>query len=215
MGIFSGNDIKMITTQLSGLTDSVHLVFVKRDRECRTCRDTREIIMNFASYSDLLYVDVFDFEKDSEEIGELKIERVPALCILDKTMTDTGIRFYGSPGGYEIHSLLGAVLAVSGKNSGLPKDLVQHIQSIRTPLIIKTFVTPTCSYCPRIVRLIHKMAFLNPVIQAEMINVTGFSDFSPDSGIKGVPTTIINGSFKLEGALPEDQFVGRIKEAFQ
>jgi glutaredoxin-like protein len=215
VGIFSENDINIIKTHLSGLIDPLHLVLIKKEKECRYCREARELLTTFARYSDLLFVDIFDIDKDRKDIDKLKVEHVPAIIILDKALNDTGIRFYGVPGGYEFQSLLGAVLAVSKKRSNLPEDLIHHVQSIQTPLHIKTFVTSSCPYCPSIVRLIHKMALLNSRIQAEMIDVTEFPEVGLDAGIKGVPKTIINGTFELEGALPEDQFIEKIVRAFQ
>lgn len=215
MGIFSESDERIIKTHLAGMANPVHLVFIKRDPHCSYCREARELVMEFAEFSEKIYVDVYDADQDKETIRELNIERVPALVILDEAMKDTGIRFYGTPGGYEFHSLLGAVLVVSKQRTGLPEDLVQQIKKIKTPLKIQTFVTPTCPYCPSVVRLIHKMALINPGIQAEMIDVTEFSELGKEAGVKGVPKTIVNGIFDLEGALPEDQFVYQIMQQFR
>jgi len=210
LGFFSENDKRTLRTHLSGMPDPVQLVFVKRDTMCPYCRETRELLKEFAEFSDKIRVDVYDIDKDAGEIGDLDIERVPALALLDHSMKDTGIRFYGMPGGYEFHSLLGAVLVVSKRRTGLPEDLVRQISQVDTPLHIQTYVTPTCPYCPSVIRLIHKMAFLNPHIRADMIEVTEFPELGKEAGVKGVPKTIVNHLFDLEGALPEDQFIHTI-----
>ncbi len=214
MGIFSENDVKVIQTHLEGMIDPVHLVFVKSEKNCRYCRECRQLIMEFANYSDRIYVSVFDFEEDSKEIEELNIERVPAIIPMDKNMTDFGIRFYGIPSGYEFQSLLGIVLQISKNKVGLRDELKTLIARIQKPMTIQTFVTPVCSYCPSIVRLIHKMALLNPLIKAEMIEVTEFPELGKEANVKGVPKTIINKTFEIEGAIPEDQFIHKIVENF-
>lgn len=207
MVLFSENDKRILRTHLSGMADPVQLVFVKRDTMCPYCRETRDLLMEFAEISDKIRVDVYDADKDTGEINELGIERVPAIALLDHSLKDTGIRFYGMPGGYEIHSLLGAVLVVSKRQTGLPEDLVRQIRRVDTPLHIQTYVTPTCPYCPSVVRLIHKMAFLNPLIRADMIEVMEFPELGKEAGVKGVPKTIVNHLVDLEGTLPEDQFI--------
>lgn len=207
LGFFSESDKRTLRTHFSGLEDPVQLIFVKRDTLCRYCRDTCELVMEFAEISKKIRVDVYDIDKDADEIGKLGIERVPAIALLDKSRKDTGIRFYGMPGGYEFHSLLGAVLVVSKRRTGLTEDLIRQIKRIETPLHIKTYITPTCPYCSSVVRLIHKMAFLNPHIRADMIEVTEFPELGNEAGVKGVPKTIVNHFFDLEGALPEEQFI--------
>jgi predicted DsbA family dithiol-disulfide isomerase len=54
------------------------------------------------------------------------------------------------------------------------------------------------------------MAFLNPLIRADMIEVTEFPELGKEAGVKAVPKTIVNHFVDLEGALPEDQFIDRI-----
>lgn len=210
MGFFSQNDTQTLKTHLSGMVNPVQLVFIKRDTKCPYCCETGELLMEFAEFSAKIQVVVYDADKNTDEIGELNIERVPALALLDHSLKDTRIRFYGMPGGYEFHSLLGAVLVVSKRRTGLPEDLVRKIRRIDTPLHIQTYVTPTCPYCPFVIRLIHKMAFLNPLIRADMIEVTEFPELGKEAGVKAVPKTIVNHFVDLEGALPEDQFIDRI-----
>lgn len=215
MGIFSQSDVKTIQTHLAGMNHPVHLIFVKSEKNCRYCKECRQLVMEFAEYSDLIYVDVYDLEEDGEEIKELNIEHVPAIVPMDKNLHDFGVRFYGIPSGYEFQSLLGVVLQISKNKVGLREELKTLISEIKQPLTIQTFVTPVCSYCPSVVRLIHKMALLNPMIRAEMIEVTEFPDLGRAAGVRGVPKTVINKTFEIEGAIPEDQFIQRIIDKFK
>jgi len=215
LSIFSESDVKTIRTHLASMVDPVRLVFVKSEKNCRYCRECRQLVMEFADYSDLIYVDVYDLEEDAREIEELNIEHVPAIVPLDQNLKDSGIRFYGIPSGYEFQSLLGIVLQISKNKVGLRDELKSIIAGIQKPLIIQTYVTPICSYCPAVVRLIHKMALLNPKIKAEMIEVTEFPELGKAANVRGVPKTVINNAFEIEGAIPEDQFIQRIVNEFK
>ena len=214
MSIFSESDIKTIRTHLEGMVDPVHLIFVKSEKNCRYCRECRQLVMEFAEYSNLIHINVYDREEDRDEIEELKIEHVPAIVPMDKKLNDFGIRFYGIPSGYEFQSLLGIVLQISKNKVGLREELKAQIKNIQEPLTIQTYVTPICSYCPSVVRLIHKMALLNPGIKAEMIEITEFPELGKAANVKGVPKTVINNTFEIEGAIPEDQFIQKIVDKF-
>jgi thioredoxin reductase (NADPH) len=56
---------------------------------------------------------------------------------------DTGIRFVGIPAGYELRSLLDAILMVSTRESGLSQPARALLATIDEPIRLKVFVTPT------------------------------------------------------------------------
>ena len=51
------------------------------------------------------------------------------------------------------------------------------------------------------------MAFANPHITATAIEATEFPDLARRYQVSGVPKTVVNETFEILGALPQDAFV--------
>lgn len=134
--------------------------------------------MEFAEFSDEIFIDIYNFDKNKKEIMTLCVEQVPAICILNKSQEDRGICFHGIQKGYEFHSFLGSILVVSKNYIDLLENLIKKVTDISTSLKIQTFVRLTFPYCSFVVRLIYKMVFLNPHIQADMIDVAEFPNLA-------------------------------------
>jgi hypothetical protein len=56
---------------------------------------------------------------------------------------DVGIRYYGLPWGYELGSLLGAVLEAGKRESSLAPESLERLTALDKDLAIDVFVTPT------------------------------------------------------------------------
>lgn len=80
---------------------------------------------------------------------------------------------------------------------------------------MQVFVTPTCPYCPKAVRLAHKAAIENDNITADMVEATEFPHLSMRYDVRGVPRTVVGENFPIEGAVPEMEFVEKLVEAYR
>src|SRR4051812_25029985 len=69
-------------------------------------------------------------------------ERFPAIHVLPEG-EDVGIRYYGLPWGYELSSLLGAVLEAGRRTSSLSAESLERLAGLDRELAIDVFVTPT------------------------------------------------------------------------
>lgn len=128
------------------LSDPVELVyFVKKDT-CETCRDTRQLLEEVVSLSDLLCLQVYDIDDQSLLADKYHVSLTPGLVIIGKdqeNVQDYGIRFLGIPSGYEFSSLIHAIALVSRRDSGLKSEVRDELKKINTPINLKVFVTPT------------------------------------------------------------------------
>ena len=70
------------------------------------------------------------------------IRLFPAVLVLPEGK-DVGIRYYGLPWGYELASLLGAVLEAGKRESSLSAESVERLVALDHDLAIDVFVTPT------------------------------------------------------------------------
>jgi len=156
-------------------------------------------------------------EEDANIAGEYKVDKAPGLVIAGRDgdqILDYGIRYAGIPSGHEFSSLINTLLLVSARDSGLSQDTRQALSELSQPVNLMVFVTPTCPYCPRAVVLAHQMAMESPMVEAEMVEATEFSELSMRFGVSGVPQTTINeGAGMMVGAVPEDQLLNEIHNA--
>jgi alkyl hydroperoxide reductase subunit AhpF len=66
----------------------------------------------------------------------------PAVLVLPGGK-DVGLRYYGLPWGYELGSLIGAVLEAGRVESSLSAESLEQLRSLEQELAIDVFVTPT------------------------------------------------------------------------
>lgn len=195
---------------LGEIPNDVHIAFFGSENACRSCKDTQQFITEFAELHDKLHVDVYDKEADKVYADELGVDKVPSMVILDENKKNFGMRFYGIPAGYEIHSLISAVKEVGGIPADLPVDIEERISKLDKDVHIRVFVTPTCPYCPGAVITGHRLAMLNERIVAEMVEANSFPDESAKYGVKGVPKIVINETHEFVGSQPITKFLETI-----
>lgn len=69
-------------------------------------------------------------------------ERYPAVSVQPEGR-DMGVRYYGLPWGYELSSLIGAVLEAGRAESSLSAETLERLAVLDRDLAIDVFVTPT------------------------------------------------------------------------
>jgi glutaredoxin-like protein len=210
--MIADNDREKLRLYLEkGMKDDVRLVMFTQEVECEFCRETREIVQLLSSLSGKIKAEVYDFVADAERARELKVDKIPALVPLGKR--DYGIRFYGIPSGYEFMSLVDAIIDVSTGTADLSEGTKRAIKAISRPIHIQVFVTPTCPYCQRAVRLAHKLAVENENIRADMVESVEFLQMAQRYGVMAVPKIVMNEKIEFVGALPEEHFVEHLMMA--
>ncbi len=182
-----------------------------KGQECLFCRETKELITEVSSLSDKVDIEIYDFLADKEKAEEYGIDKIPAIVPLGQQ--DFGIRFFGIPSGYEYTSLIEAILDVSKGQTSLSQNTKDALKAVDKDIHIQVFVTPTCPYCTTAVRLGHQFALESSRIKADMVESTEFPHFAQKYNVFGVPKTIINEKFSIEGAVPEESFLQQVLKA--
>jgi len=211
MALFDDNIRKQLTQILDGLKNDVHVVFFSQEIECESCHDAHQFVEELCAINPKLKMRRYNLVTDAEKAAEYKVDKVPAVVMLDKDGNDTNIRFFGIPGGYEINSFLGALLEVSGERQELPEDILKRIQKIDKDIHIQVFVTLSCPHCPGAVITAHRLALENPKIKADMIEANTFVPLSIKYNVSGVPKIVINGEHELLGDQPITAFLDVIE----
>ncbi len=213
MSLLREEDRQTLIREFEGLTRSVQLLFFSRETDCTHCGETRQVLDELSGLSERITVKEVSFEEERETAGKYRIDKVPAIVVSDENGTDTGVRFFGIPAGYEFVSLVGAVKDAGSGAVELSPAVQEQVRRIEDPVHIQVFVTPSCPYCPAAVRLAHQMALINPNITADMVEATEFPQLAQRYNVRGVPRSVVNDDYPIEGAVPEQAFLDTVLRA--
>ncbi len=209
-------DRQTIKDMFSGMKGSTHIRFFSTKEGCDYCQDTQEILEELAELSEQIDLQMFDKDEHAEEVNRYNVDKFPAIVFVKEDDSDTGVRFYGIPSGYEFGTLIEDIIDFGNNHIQLSQSTIDQLAAIEEDVHIQVFITPTCPHCPRAVRLAHQMAMVNPHIRGEMIEAMEFPDLSNKYSVYGVPKTVINdGKAEQEGSVPEEVILQKIQEALQ
>jgi glutaredoxin-like protein len=192
------------------LVDPVKIVMFTQEIECRFCSDTRQLVQDIATLSDKVTVEVYDFMADGAKAKEYGIDKIPALAIVGAK--DYGVRIYGIPYGYELQTLIEAIVNVSkgrGKTD-LSDKTKQILSEVKAPVHIQVFVTLTCPHCPAAAAVAHELAIESDMVKADVIETSEFPDLAMKYNVIGVPKIVINEKVEFVGAFNEDIFAENV-----
>ncbi|MGF3522789.1 MAG: protein disulfide oxidoreductase [Candidatus Bathyarchaeia archaeon] len=186
------------------MLDPVKIVMFTQEVECRFCSDTRQLLQELAKLTDKLTVEIYDFVVNADKAKQYGVDKIPALVILGKK--DYGVRIYGIPYGYELQTLIDAVVNVSRGKTDLSDKTKDIIADINSPVHIQIFVTLTCPHCAVAAAIAHKLAIESDMIRADVIDATEFPHLAQRYSVMGVPKVVINEKVEFVGAFNEDLF---------
>ncbi len=214
MGLIAEQDRAYIRDNyFQGLRAPVRMRFFRPEGNCMFCKEIQALLEELAELSDKLTVEVHSFEAEPELAARYGIDKAPAIVLEGEK--DYGVRFYGIPSGYEFVSLLEGIVDVSRGESEADRALLELIEREGKPVHIQVFVTPTCPYCPRMVRLAHQLAVASPLVRGDMIEAAEFPELADQYHVHGVPRTVINEVVHIEGAVPVPYFQEELARALE
>lgn len=190
------------------MVDSVKLVMFTQEIECKFCAETRQLAQELSTLNDKITTEVYDFVTNADKAKEFKVEKIPALVIMGKK--DYGVRIYGVPYGYELQTLISAVVNVSRGTTDLSDKTKTILADVKSPVHIQVFVTLTCPHCPVAASIAHKLAIESDMISADVIDAGEFPTLAQKYAVIGVPKIIINEKVEFVGAFNEDLFAEHV-----
>jgi len=190
------------------MVDPVSIVMFTQEVECRFCSDTRQLVQEFQTLSDKIKVEVYDFMADGDKAKQYGIEKIPALAIVGKK--DYGVRIYGIPYGYELQTLVEAIVNVSKGITDLSEKTKSILADVKAPVHIQVFVTLTCPHCPTAAAVAHKLAVESDFVKADVIDSSEFPQLAQKYAVMGVPKIVINEKVEFVGAFSEDLFAEHV-----
>lgn len=144
MGIFSAEEERAVRELLAEVERPVELALVLGPYETTTLAGTREIDPEAETRTILAGIaELCPLVTVSEHAeGAFGAERYPATIVL-RDGADVGVRFYGTPWGYELTSLVGAVLEAGKEASSLAAESLEALAGLERDVALQVFVTPT------------------------------------------------------------------------
>ena len=209
MGLIPDDKIELLKNDFKEkLEKPVKILMFTQEVECRFCSDTRELVQELAALNDKITVEVYDFVADSQKAKEYGVEKIPALAIIGEK--DYGVRIYGIPYGYELQTLIEAIINVSKGTTDLTEKTKQILTEVKTPVHIQVFVSLTCNHCPVAAAIAHKLAVESDLVRADVIDGSEFPQLAQKYAVMGVPKVIINEKIEFMGAFNEDLFAEHV-----
>lgn len=183
-------------------------------KNCQYCDQVRQLAEELASIAKgKVLVDNHQMYESNLLVERFRVRRIPATVVTDMR-GNFSMKFYGIPAGYEFSALLEDIVDAASGAPRLKEDTVRVLLKIEKPIHIQVFVTPTCPYCPRAVRMAHQFSMVNPDnIDSEMIESMEFPELAEKYSVMAVPKVVINDRVEFEGALPEPVFLYKVMEA--
>ena len=194
-----------IRTMLASVNSAVRLVFFEQSIGCDACTPTRQLLEQLAELSPYVTVEAFNLVLEKDRAAQYAIDRVPAIVVCSPGRDR--IRFYGAPFGHELMSLLEAIRLTASGESGLSEDSRARLATMKKPVSVQVFFTPSCSFCPQMVNLANRLAVEHSQITATAIDATQYPDLVRRYNVNGVPKTIINDALEIVGAASEKEVV--------
>jgi alkyl hydroperoxide reductase subunit AhpF len=142
MPIFRPEDEARVRELLAALERPVELVValgpeeapVLGAREIDFGAETQRLVESLASLSERV-----SYRVEDRPSG---VDLFPAVLILPEGK-DAGLRYYGLPYGYELGSLIGAVVEAGKREPSLSEESLRRLAALEQELAIDVFVTPT------------------------------------------------------------------------
>lgn len=210
MPLLSERDRSRVKEILAKVDGPVTLHYFTQEFECESCRVTHELLEELRTLTPKLNVKVYEFKEEEGEAKRLGVDKIPALVFEGPRVY--GVRYFGVPSGYEFSAFLEDLIDASRGTADVSAETQTWLASLKKPLHIQVFVTSTCPYCPRAVRMAHKLAFLSDKVTADMVSANEFPQLSIKYRVMAVPKVVVNeGEVEFEGGLPEAAFVEQLR----
>ena len=105
-------------------------------------KENREFLTELANLSDLVELVSYDLDQHADVAKEYGISHSPVIIVRGKG-EESRFRYFGIPAGYELATIVEAILNVGRGNTKLHEATKEMARAIRKPVHLQVFVTPT------------------------------------------------------------------------
>jgi len=141
VGALKEKDREKLASLFEKIEKKVTIILFTQEMECMHCEMTRILLEEISGLSDKLSLEIHDFVAEADLAGKYGIDKIPAIIL--SSDRDSGIRFYGVPGGYEFKVLTDDILDVGKRELDISADVMARLARIDQPVHIEVLISPT------------------------------------------------------------------------
>ncbi len=186
-------------------TQRASKLIVAGREECVACEDTRKLLEELSALSEKITLTVRELADEPDEAKKLKVDKVPGIVV--RGPANRPLRFFGAPGGNEFSNFVETLVTVSKARVELAGETAKQLKRLKDKVSIAVYVTPTCPYCPQVVRAAYRLALASAHVEAAAIEISEFPRLGQQIGIRTVPLTVLNDQTSIAGAMDEAALV--------
>lgn len=203
-----------LRTQLKGVLNrmdkEVTLVSIV-DESLPKSLELRDLVLDIANLGDKLNAQIYTKGAQPEIESKINADKFPVVALLNDKGEYSGVKFHGVPGGHELNSFILAIYNLAGPGQNIDTKILSDIKSIDKKTNIKIAISLSCHLCPDVVISSQRIAIENENIEAEMLDLSEFSDLKAKHKIMSVPAIIINDEKIYFGAKKIEEIISLIK----
>jgi glutaredoxin-like protein len=173
--------------------------------ECAACEDTGKLLSELAALSEKITLTVYELAEAPDDAKKLKIDKVPGIVV--RGPSNRGLRFFGAPAGNEFPNFVETIVAASKQKVDIGAESAKHLRKLKDKVSVAVYVTPTCPYCPQMVRSAYRLALASAHVDATAIEINEFPRLAQQLGVRSVPLTVLNGEKAIAGVMDEATLV--------
>ena len=141
MGFLTAQDERAVQKEFEKLAGPVTLTVFASGLGAENNAQTVSLIKEVGALSDKITVKVLNPHIEREETAAYGVSDTPAVAV--EGARDYGIRFLGTPAGYEFSNLIDSIIAASSGETGLSAETKAALAELTDYVTIKVFATPT------------------------------------------------------------------------
>lgn len=138
--------VGQIQQAFAKLSNPVQILYFGTEENCEYCAETQQLLTEISELDERISLSTHDLATDAALAAKFQVNKAPAIIIAGKDgeeVIDLGIQFSGIPSGYEFSTLITDILLASERDSGLSDETREYLKSLKQPLHLQVFVTPT------------------------------------------------------------------------
>jgi alkyl hydroperoxide reductase subunit F len=129
---------------------------------------------------------------------------------LQRTGTDTSLRFAAIPLGHEFTSLVLALLWTGGHPPKFEPEIIAQIKALDGDFNFEIYMSLSCHSCPDVVQALSLMAIFNPRVKVTVIDGALYQDEVNQRQVMAVPMVFLNGVMFSSGRVSIEEILGKL-----
>ncbi|HLF71322.1 MAG TPA: thioredoxin family protein [Dehalococcoidia bacterium] len=180
-------------------------VYVSGRFESPYMEDIKALLRELAALNNRISLTVHDLPSEPDAAKELGVDKAPAIVV--RGVANRAMRYFGIPAGQMFVTFIDAVVAAAQTTVEVTATTAKQLKRLKTDVRLQIFVTPLCEHSPRYVRTAVRLTLASPKIKLDVVEAAEFPQLITRFAVRATPTTVINDTLVLPGALDEATLV--------